>query len=252
MIEVELHGNVRELRLARPPVNALNRELLTALDRELDAVARAGDGVRALVLSGQPGLFCAGLDVAELAGLDTPGVREFTEQFFSLQRRLALSALPIVAAITGHSPAGGTVLALYCDYRVMARGAYRIGLNEVQVGLYAGRRIFRAYAWLIGEGRAAGLLARGAMVEPQRAYEIGLVDELAEPDAVRARALAVAAELAALPSQTQARTRALVREGLVAALDSPDQMGDSSDGAGWITAETGASFARILKRRREG
>jgi Delta3-Delta2-enoyl-CoA isomerase len=241
MIDVENQGSVRELRLARPPVNALNRAMIRSLDSALLAAEQGG--VRALVISGQPGVFSAGLDVAELAELDTSGLESFVAEFFALQRRMAMSPVPIVAAITGHCPAGGAVLSLYCDLRIMARGEFRIGLNEVQVGLYPGSRIFAAFSWVIGEGRAAGLLARGAMIDAQRALDIGLVDELVEPVGVRERALEAARALAALPPVTYARTRQLVRAGLVAALDRVDPMVD-----GWINDETRKSFAKLLRR----
>ncbi len=67
--------------------------------------------------------------------LDRSGNRAFWEDFFGVMRAIALSKPPIATAITGHSPAGGCVLAVFSDYRVMAEGDFRIGLNEVQVGL---------------------------------------------------------------------------------------------------------------------
>jgi enoyl-CoA hydratase/carnithine racemase len=154
----------------------------------------------------------------------------------------------VVCAITGHCPAGGTVIALYCDRRIMAAGAFGIGLNEVQVGLFPGLRIFRVYARLIGEARAADLLGRGAMVAPDEARTIGLVDEVLPAAQVLPRALAFAAELAALPPLAYRRTRALVRQPLVDLLDLPEQI----DLQTWITAETRACMARVLKPAASG
>ena len=212
MIAVEDHGPVRELRLARPPVNALNPALIGALNAALEAAP--GDGVQAIVLSGLPGLFSAGLDVRELAGLQREAMQRFLADFQRTQRLLAASSLPVIAAITGHCPAGGTVLALFCDYRIMARGPFTIGLNEVQVGLYPGEVIAAAFVRLVGTRRAADLLTRGALIDSDAAAAAGLVDELADPSAVVQRARDYASALLQLPPNAYRRTRQLVRRDL--------------------------------------
>jgi 3,2-trans-enoyl-CoA isomerase len=248
MLELQDHGPVRELRLASPPVNALNGALVQRLNQELAAAAQ--QGVRALVLSGQPGLFSAGLDVREVTSSPPEVLRRFINDFFRLQERLARSPIPIVAAITGHCPAGGTVLALYCDHRVMARGAFRIGLNEVQVGLYPGYTIFRAFERLVGKSRTAALLPRGAMLDPEGALAAGLVDELVAPEAAVSRAVELATELVALPPRAYARTRALVRSDLVRLFDEPEEDVSAVFGADWITGEARQHLAAILARSR--
>ena len=131
MIDVIEHGSVRELRLARPPANALNSELLAELQTQV--AAAPADGVRALVLSGSEGMFTGGLDVPRLLELDRDEMQEALVLFFSAMEALAVSEIPVAAAITGHSPAGGAVLALFCDWRVMADGPFVIGLNEVRI-----------------------------------------------------------------------------------------------------------------------
>jgi len=248
MLELQDHGPVRELRLASPPVNALNMALVQRLNHEI--VAAAQQGVRALVLSGQPGLFSAGLDVREVTSSPPEALRRFIDEFFRLQERLARSTLPVVAAITGHCPAGGTVLALYCDHRIMARGAFRIGLNEVQIGLYPGYTIFRAFERLVGKSRTAALLPRGAMLDPEGALGAGLVDELTDPANVVPRALELAGELVALPPRAYARTRALVRSDLVRMFDEPEEDVSAVFGADWITGEAREHLGAILSRSR--
>lgn len=246
MIERLEHGPVRELRIANPPVNALNMALIQRLDAEL-AVA-AEQHVRALVLSGQPGLFSAGLDMREVVAAAAEPLRRFIDAFFKLQERLARSPIPVVAAITGHCPAGGTVLMLYCDHRVMARGEFRIGLNEVQVGLYPGLTIYRAFERLVGSSRAASLLPRGAMLDPEAALASGLVDELVAPQQVVPRALELATELTSLPPQAYARTRGLVRADLLRLFDEPDEDVSAVFGASWVGAEARERMAALLKR----
>lgn len=244
MLELQDHGPVRELRLASPPVNALNLALVQKLGAEL--VAAPQHGVRALVLSGQPGLFSAGIDVREVAAASAEPLRRFIDEFFKLQERLARCPIPIVAAITGHCPAGGAVLTLYCDYRIMARGAFHIGLNEVQLGLYPGYTIFRAFERLVGSSRAAALLPRGAMLEPADALAVGLVDELSATEQVVPRALELAAQLVQLPPRAYARTRALVRRDLVRLFEQPAEDVSAVFGEDWVTGEARERMAALL------
>lgn len=251
MLEIQDHGPVREIRLARPPVNALSAEFSAAIDAALADAYAAGDAggtVRAVVLSGQPGMFSAGLDVREVMA-SSDSLRALMTGFWRVQQRIALGPLPVVAALTGHAPAGGTVLAILCDHRVMADGKFRMGLNEVQVGLFPGEIIYRCFERLVGTGRAAGLLPRGAMLTPAEALAAGLVDEVVEPARVVPRAIELAADLAALPPMAYRQTRSMVRADLARLFAaSPDavamQMADD-----WVTDETRAKMSAILARR---
>jgi enoyl-CoA hydratase/carnithine racemase len=216
MLNITNHDNgIREIQLARPPVNALNLELLRALHAAVDDAVQGG--VHGIVLSGAQGLFSAGVDVPALLGRDRAGVREYWREFFALCAALARAPIPLVAAITGHSPAGGAVLALFCDYRVMAEGPYRIGLNEVQVGLIVPESIQLALRRVVGTYRAERLLVAGAMIEAGEALACGFVDELTGVDQVGTRALHWLGELLALPSHAMLATRTLARADLAAA-----------------------------------
>lgn len=213
MIEIHDHGAVRELRLARPPVNALDPELLTRL---ADAVTAAPDaGAAAIVVSGSEGIFTAGLDIPTLLKLDRDGMTAALEVFFGAMEVVAASPIPVAAAITGHSPAGGLVLALFCDWRVMAEGPYKIGLNEVQVGIPMPRIIAEAAAWLVGSRNAAHLCTTGRLMGPEEALRMGLVDLVVPPIEVVAEARRWCDEVVALPSRALALTRGVARSRLV-------------------------------------
>jgi Delta3-Delta2-enoyl-CoA isomerase len=204
-------GRIREIRLARPPVNALDGGLLRAV---IDAVTAAAQE-SAILITGQPGMFSAGLDIPALLKLERAEAFQVFESLWHAQRAIALSPTPVIFGITGHCPAGGTVLAIHADYRVMAAGDFRLGLNEVQVGLIPGPPIHGAYSRLVG-GHAVQLLSRGALVDPSTALRVGLVDEVCEASRCAARALDVAREYCALPREPMLRTRAMTRQDLVA------------------------------------
>ena len=216
MLERIAHDTFLEIRLARPPVNALDPALLAAIAEAFaPAQLRGADGV---LLSGGPKVFSGGLDVPHLMSLDRAGLTAAWGRFFAAARAVANCPVPVAAAIAGHSPAGGCVLALCCDYRVMARGAFRIGLNETQVGLAVPDAIQALMRRVVGAHRAEKLLVAGAMVEADEALRIGLVDELTDLEHVPARALNWLRELSALPREALRKTRSIARADLHAAL----------------------------------
>lgn len=222
MLNVIPHDAITEINLARPPVNALNVDLLRAVRDAVEGALQGG--TRGLVLSGTPGMFSAGVDVPALLGRDREGVREFWREFFRTCSVLATSPVPVVAAITGHSPAGGAVLSLFCDYRVMAEGPFRIGLNEVQVGLVVPDSIQLALRRIVGPYRAERLMVAGAMVESAEALAYGLVDELTNVEQVVTRALHWMHGMLALPSNAMLKTRAIARADLIDVWADPDAL----------------------------
>ena len=248
MLDTIDHAEIRELRLARPPVNALDPALVALLRTTIEAAP--ADGARALVLSGTQGLFSAGLDVPALLALDRAAMRAFWSDFFSLCAAIARSPIPVVAALTGHSPAGGAVLATFCDYRIMARGPFRIGLNEVQVGLSVPDCIQAGLRRLVGTYRAERLMVAGTMVEAEQALAIGFVDELVDVDHVVPRALVWLGELLQLPPQAMAQTRRLARADLAAVFADVAAFPVDDFVEGWFSDESQATLQALVARLR--
>jgi len=246
MIQTFDHGPVRELRLDRPPANALTPELIAALRSAVEAAPR--DGAKALVLSGAPGRFSGGLDVPHLITLDRPAILAAWRSFYSLLRSLAASPIPIAAAITGHSPAGGAVLAIFCDARIMAEGDFRIGLNEVQVGIPMPPSIYWGLRRLVGSRQAERLCVGGPLISPAEAVRLGLVDELAPPDRVIERAIEWCQSLVALPPGAMSATRRLARSGLASLFAE----GNEAELAGlvdqWFSDETQGALRALVER----
>jgi enoyl-CoA hydratase/carnithine racemase len=220
-IAITDYGTVRELRLDRPPANALAPDLIAALREAVETAP--GAGARAIVLSGKPGRFSGGLDVPLLLTLDRAALAEVWRDLYGLLRALAASPIPIAAALTGHAPAGGTVLALYCDWRVMAEGEWRVGLNEVQVGLALPPVIFAALKRQVGPRQAERLATAGLLLSPEEAERAGLVDELAPAERVVERAVEWCQSLLALPPEAMALTRKAARADLVALFDRAEE-----------------------------
>jgi len=246
MLEIHDHDAIRELRLARPPANALDPDLVSALTR---AVSEAPDaGAHALVLSASGSIYSGGLDVPALLTLDREGIESFLDEFLEMLRTVALSEVPVVAAVTGHAPAGGAVLAIHCDHRVMAAGAFRIGLNEVAVGIPLPQSLHSVLARVVGRRQAERLAVRGLLVPADEALAIGLVDELVAPEAVVPRALEIARAYLAVPPTAMRRTRELARSDLAAIFDAEQRDTWQRFVDDWFSAET-QSVLRALAER---
>lgn len=246
MIKTESRGNIQVLQLAKAPVNALDSGLVNALRKSLAETAR--EQPAGVVLTGRPGVFSAGLDLKALLEMERAELARFWHDFFALLEALARYPVPLVAAISGHSPAGGAVLSLYCDRRIAARGPFKMGLNEVQVGLVVPGPIQAALVRLLGAHAAEGLMVRGALLSPDEALSCGLVDEVVEAGELMDSACRWLEDLAALPRDAMLGTRALSRRSLsepYAALDDADieAMVD-----GWFSEATQASLRAVLSK----
>ena len=169
MLEIIDHGMVREIKLARPPANALSVDLVEKLIRTL---ATAGEEADAVVVSGLPGMFSAGLDVPQLLQFERSDISRFWQIFLRLLKTIADMPVPTAFAMTGHAPAGGIVMAIFGDYRIMPQGNFKTGLNEVQVGLVVSPPIHEALVRAVGPHTAERILVAGEMMESEKALRL--------------------------------------------------------------------------------
>ena len=213
VLSVQRHGDIWELQLDRPPANALHPELMIPLRQQL---ALAYQQAKAVVLSGQRGMFCAGLDVPALLTMTPDQAQVLMQEFLGLSADLLEAPIPVIAALTGHAPAGGTMLAIFCDARIMARGPFKLGMREVAVGLSVPPAAYSALCELVGARQARLLCLEARFVEAEEAFAMGLVDSLEEMDEVVPRAVAWAQRWTALPTHAFHSTRTMMRRSLVA------------------------------------
>ncbi len=240
------HDEAVELQLDRPPVNALDASLIAALREHLSTELESD--APALVLSGRPGMFSAGLDVPAFLALDRDAVSDAWRDFFDVMQLCAAAPIPIIAALTGHSPAGGCVIALFCDWRVMAEGKFKIGLNEVQVGLRMPRPIHAAARFVVGARQAERMCTTAELMGVDEARRIGLIDEVAPGDEVVARALARARAFGALPPNALRKTRAIARAPLLRSLENRDEEHLELFIDEWFSEETQTAMQALVDR----
>jgi enoyl-CoA hydratase/carnithine racemase len=214
-VRVERQGRLAVLRLDKTRGNAIDDALAGAL---LDAAAEVGrdDGVAGVLLaSAHPKLFCPGLDLVSLAGYDRNSMEQFMLRFAAAVWALYGLEKPLVAAISGAAVAGGCILALTADHRVLRRSA-PIGLNEVKVGVplpWTVTVLLRGAVSAPALGRIALL---GRNFTDEEALSVGLADELGPAgDSFEGACLARLDEFADKDARALATTKRWLREPLI-------------------------------------
>ncbi|MGD0393736.1 MAG: crotonase/enoyl-CoA hydratase family protein [Acidimicrobiales bacterium] len=190
-------------------VNVLSFELI---DRMREAIAAASGQGQPLVITGRDGCFSAGFDL----GVMNSGDKDLGAALFSagavLYRELVEAPVPIVAACTGHALAGGALLLLSADYRIGRVGPYRLGLNEVAIGMALPSFAIAMATYRLERRFLTPATMFAEVASPERAVDMGFLDELADDPLTRARSLATT--LAALPRGAFATTKRRVWRGL--------------------------------------
>lgn len=250
MIRLEERGAVTILHMERGKGNALNLEFVEALVAAFEQLEQSP--TRAVVLTGQRSVFGAGVDLPALVAGGPDYVRQFVPLMQRAFEELVTFPKPLVAAVNGHAIAGGAILMLACDQRILAQGPARVGLTEVLVGV-----VFPA--WPLEIARFATppehfqtLILTGRTWLPDEALARGLVDELVEPAELLERACAVADELAAIPAATYAATKLAVRRPLIEAARRDAELRDPAILEQWcspeVLAQIGKFAAQTIKR----
>lgn len=244
---LEVVDGIAVLTLDRPPVNAVELDLLRAAEARLGELD--GTGARALVLSGAGKCFSAGVDLKVVPTYGPAEQRAMVEGINGLAARLYSLPIPVVAAVNGHAIAGGLVVALASDYRVGVESGARIGLTEGRAGIP-----FPAVAMTVVRAELAPPVARRLVlvarnVSPAEALRDGVLDELQPAGAVLARARAVAADLATIPRDAYARIKRQLRAPALAEIEEVLRAGRDPMLAGWLGSETKAASASLLAKR---
>ena len=187
-LEITYKDEYAIVKMNRGKVNAINFEMVQEL-RDTFHEMEEDTNVKGVILTGQPHYFSAGLDLIELLQYDKSKIRDFFTSFSALYLELVQFRKPFISAISGHSPAGGCVLAVTSDNRYMADSdTYVIGLNEVAVHIQISQNLTEVYAFWMGEGLASRYILEGKLLTAKEALAAGVVDELVPLEDVLERA----------------------------------------------------------------
>jgi len=196
-----------EVRMNRAPVNSLNGELIQELTNTI-SMLEEDQNVDGMILASEQKVFSAGIDITEMLNVPEEQFRKFWTSFEGLWKTLYMTPLATVAAMESHAPAGGLVLALACDWRVMSENEkLKLGLNETQLGMVAPRWLRAMCARTVGERAAEHLLQQGKMLGPKEAFSVGFVDELAATDQVMTRSREIISAMLKIPPKARALTK---------------------------------------------
>ncbi|WP_417566509.1 crotonase/enoyl-CoA hydratase family protein [Marinobacter sp.] len=215
LVGYELKDGVATIAISNGKANALSHEVLEGLNAALD---RAEQDKAVVILTGQPGIFSAGYDLKEMqkgpkeaAALVATGSK--------LTRRLAAFPLPVIGACSGHAIAKGAFILLSVDYRVAIEGPFKLGLNEVAIGMtmhHAGIEIARHRLVPAHFYRS---VVNAEIYSPEGAVEAGFLDEVVAQDKLLERASELATHFKTLNMRAHRETKVKAKAEYLALLD---------------------------------
>jgi enoyl-CoA hydratase len=246
MIRVTKDGPLTTLRLDKPRGNAIDEGLVVELLRATREVAQ-DDSVRGVMLaSGHPKLFCPGLDLVTLSGFDRPTLARFMRLFAEMVWELYGLGKPLVAALSGHAVAGGCVLALTADYRILKRGGAQIGLNELKIGVPLPWSVALLMRASVPPSAVPEVALLGTTVSDERAVELGLVHALAGPEGFEAACLAKLGEFADRDSRSFTTTKAYLRKGVIDQMKGHEEDFEDEWLDCWFSETTRARIQKVI------
>ncbi|MDE3206608.1 MAG: crotonase/enoyl-CoA hydratase family protein [Acidobacteriota bacterium] len=207
-VTYQLQDSVATITLDDGKANAVDLEMVSDIHAALDRLD--GDGARSVVLAGRPGRFCAGFNLAAMTGSPT-AMRELVIAGGRLVGRLLLVPQPVVMACTGHALAMGGLLLLSGDHRIGAAGDFKIGLNEVAIGMAMPRWGVEVARYRIPPSQLEWHLVLGQTCSPDQAVQAGFLDRVVDADSVLAEARATATALAQLRTGAVSGTKTRLR-----------------------------------------
>jgi enoyl-CoA hydratase/carnithine racemase len=246
-LKIEFRDNIAVIELNRPKAHALDRRLVSDLQETIVELGEASH-VEGAILTATGNIFCAGLDLIELYRYDEDGIIDLWERFGRMMRDLIRFPKPLVGAINGHAPAGGCVLAMCCDYRFMAEGQGRIGLNEVAVGVVFPKPVIELARHVLGDTRASDMIFHGALLFPEQAGAFGLVHATVPPEHLMETAEQKIQSWLALPQVPWREAKAVLRAPLLKAMDIEFSEAYGETIRHWWSAESRATVAKMIER----
>ncbi len=223
IINIDSSEQIATLTINRPEaLNALNSLFFKELDLRLDEISSRED-VQIVVITGEGKAFVAGADIAEMARMNPEQAKEFSRVGQAAFRKLELLEKPVIAAVNGFALGGGCELALACDIRIASSKA-KFGQPEVNLGLIPGYAGTQRLPRLIGLGNALFLLFSGDTITAEQARQMGLVQQVVEPELLMPAVQELAAKIASKGPRAIKLVKQVARKGLLMDFESGCQL----------------------------
>ncbi|PKK82013.1 MAG: enoyl-CoA hydratase/isomerase family protein [candidate division Zixibacteria bacterium HGW-Zixibacteria-1] len=235
------------ITMSRGKVNAINPDFVAELSGHLAELADNPE-VKTVVLTGNGKFFSFGFDIPEMYDYSKEEFTRFLVSFCNLYRDLFLFPKPVIAAINGHAVAGGCILALACDYRMMIDDSAKMALNEVTFGasIFAGTVAMLKHC--VGNRAAEKVLLTGHMFSPKEALELGLADELVKADNLMESTTLKAEEYGRRYSPAFTSLKRLLRQPVVDEWSDREEESIREFVEIWYSPETRAQTKKIVIR----
>lgn len=216
-VRLEVADAIGTIRLDRPPMNALNKQVQEELRDAAHEVTERRD-IRAVIIYGGEKVFAAGADVKEMAKMSYTDMVDRSAALQASFTAVARIPKPVVAAVTGYALGGGCELAMCADFRVAGDNA-KLGQPEILLGVIPGAGGTQRLARLVGPARAKDLVFSGRFADAHEALDMGLVDRVVAPDDVYSAAREMVERYAAGPAYALRAAKAAIDRGLETDLD---------------------------------
>jgi enoyl-CoA hydratase len=177
---LEKENELAIVKINRPPVNALNSEVVTEIHQMFEELEK-DDQVKVIILTGEGKAFVAGADISEMVDFGPEGGAEFSKKGQAAFDKIENTPKPVIAAINGFALGGGCEIAMACDIRIAVEGA-KLGQPEVNLGVIPGFAGTQRLPRLVGKGKAKELIFTGNMITAEEAEKIGLVNQVLTPE----------------------------------------------------------------------
>jgi len=192
-IKVSKESDITTVTMSRGKVNAINETFVDELGAVFDELAADAE-TKAVILTGDGKFFSFGFDIPELLNYSKNDFARYLKKFCAMYAQMFLFPKPVIGAINGHATAGGCILALTCDFRIMVTGKAKIALNELNIGAAIPAGCVGMLKTAVGERNAEKVLLTGAMYTAEDAQRIGLVDSVTSEETLMAEAKKIADE----------------------------------------------------------
>ena len=243
-LDVSLEDDIVTVAINRPKVNALNEELVEELFECFGKLAQ-DKGVSAVILRGEGSFFSFGFDVPGFMNYKKKAFERYVRKFSKLTQRIFMYPKPVIAGLNGHCVAGGSILALSCDYRVMVKGKPKISLNELTFGSTVFTSVTEYLRFAVGSSNAQKVLYSGKMYSAEEALPIGLIDEAVTQRGFRDALLRVAKEYGARDKKVYMSVKKLLRSEVNKKIEKNEKKSVSEFIDIWYSKSTRKNLAKI-------
>ena len=175
-VRLSKESGIATVTIQRPKVNAINEQVVFEL-RDVFRDLAIDKHIKAVILTGEGSFFSFGFDIPEFMDYPKDAFHRFVLSFSDLVQRIFIFPKPLIAALNGHTIAGGCILAIACDRRIMVKGKPRIALNELTIGASVFTSVSEILKFTVGPRNAQSILYTGRMYSGEEALDLGLVDE---------------------------------------------------------------------------